>query len=121
LGFMAAGSRWGLAGVGVGLAVAHVVGLGVAGAITIRLVQCRWSDLVRTARPGVLLASTTGAAALVALHVAPVSDPLRLGMAVTAGLLTGAAVLPRLDPGLWQTLAEGIRGGRVEQAGSELI
>jgi O-antigen/teichoic acid export membrane protein len=120
-GFMAAGSRWGLPGIGTGLALAHGVGLVVAGGITVRLLQSRWTDLGRTAIPGVLLASACAAAGLLALRLAPVAGPYRLGLAVLAAGLTAALALPRLDRALWSTLADGLRGGSAERAGGETI
>jgi teichuronic acid exporter len=121
LGFIAGGSRYGLIGVGTGVAVAHLIGLAVAGEITVRLLHCRWGDLARICLPGSLLATGSAAVALLALHAVPLPDPYRLGVAVAASILTLGAALPWLDRGLWRTLADGLRGSRVEQAGSEVI
>jgi O-antigen/teichoic acid export membrane protein len=109
LGLIAAGSRAGLPGIGTGLVAAHLVGVGVAAAISIRLLGLRWRDLARSAVPGVVLAGGTAAAALFALRVVQAEEHWRVGLALTAGLLTAAAALRWIDPRLWQILADGIR------------
>jgi O-antigen/teichoic acid export membrane protein len=114
LGLMAAGSASGLWGIGIGLAAAHLVGVGVAAGIAVRLLYCRWSDLGRAAIPGAVLACGTAAAALLVLHVIPAGAPWRVGAAAAAGLLTIAAALPRIDGRLWHTLADGLRGTSVK-------
>jgi PST family polysaccharide transporter len=121
LGLITAGSRSGLQGIGAGLAAAHVVGLAVAGAVTVRLLHCSWADLGRAVLPGLLLATGSAVAALVVLGVAPWSEPLRLGAAVAAGVIAAGVALPRVDRGVWRTLASGLRGARVEPTGGEAI
>jgi O-antigen/teichoic acid export membrane protein len=114
LGLIAAGSPSGLWGIGVGLAAAHLLGVGVAAGISVRLLHGRWRDLARSSAPGVLLACGAAAAALLALHVVHADEPWRAGAAITAGLLTAAAALPWIDRRLWQTLADGLRDSRVK-------
>jgi O-antigen/teichoic acid export membrane protein len=121
LGLIAIGSQWGVRGIGLGLVGAHLMGLGLASPIAVRLLGCRWSDLARSILPGLLLALGSGAVALLVLHVAPLSDRLRLGVAVVTGLSIAGTALLWLDRGLWQTLADGLRGGRVGPAGGEAI
>jgi PST family polysaccharide transporter len=121
LGLMAWGSQWGVPGIGLGLAVAHVVGLCVASGIAVRLLGGRGSDLARSILPGLLLALGSGAVALLVLHLAPLSDRVRLGAAVVAGLFTGGTLLQWVDRGVWQALAGGLRGGRLGEPGGEAI
>ena len=107
LGLLAAGSAWGREGIGLGLALAHLVGIAVAGTIITRLLQAGWGDLARAALPGLVLASGSGAAAGTLIALLPGPAPVRLALAVAAGVLVPAVALRRLNPGLWRTFTSG--------------
>ena len=114
LGLLAVGSTRGNDGIGAGLALAHLVGVGVAGTLIVRLLGCRWSDLARAASHGLILAAGTGAAALALVTLLPAPGTARLVLAVVAGVLISAGGIRRLNPGLWRTFTSGLVGKRVE-------
>lgn len=114
LGLLAAGSSWGMDGIGAGLAVAHLVGIGVAGTLIVRLLRCRWADVARAAFPGLVLAAGSGFAALGLVAFLPAPPAARLAIAIMVGVLIPAVALPRLSPGVWRTVTSALRGMRVD-------
>ncbi|HEU4682305.1 MAG TPA: hypothetical protein VFS51_11190, partial [Gemmatimonadales bacterium] len=110
LGLLAVGSAWGIKGIGAGLALAHLVGIVVAGTLITRLLDASWGDLARSALPGLALAIAGGGTALLFLTLVPASAPVRLALAAAAGMgVTGLGVR-RLSPTLWGTITSGLRG-----------
>jgi O-antigen/teichoic acid export membrane protein len=104
---LASGSTWGIEGIGFGLALAHIIGIGVAGTLITRLIGARWTDLGRAALPGLALAIGSGGIALVFLRFLPGPASLRLAVAAAAGVLVMALGLRRLSPAVWGAVTSG--------------
>jgi O-antigen/teichoic acid export membrane protein len=113
---LATGSAWGIEGIGSGLALAHIIGIGVAGTLITRLIGARWTDLGRAAIPGLALAIGSGGIALVVLRFLPAPGWLRLAMAAAAGVLVTALGVRRLSPAVWGAVTSGF-GSKRRDAG----
>ncbi len=114
LGLLAAGSAWGIKGIGAGLALAHLVGIVVASTLITRLLGAGWGELARSALPGLALAIASGGTALLFLMFVPAPAPVRLALAVAAGVAVTGLGLRRLSPTLWGTVTSGFRGRRAD-------
>lgn len=109
LASIAIGSAWGVLGIGLSVAAAHMVGLCVGCVLARRLLGIGWRALTRASVPGLLLAGAVAGMLHVVMRLEFASDAFRLLACGVTVIVTYCLALPWVDRTLWKDLTAAIR------------
>ena len=110
-------TRWGIAGVAWGQAVAAAAFAVLMQGVALRVIGLSWRRWLHAASPGLLAGLATGTVAALVVLFVPWSDAVVLVLGVLAGAVAGAAVVRIAAPSLGSELLSLVRNRSPRSAG----